>query len=153
MYVWSDLGYLDEPVEQVGAVLDIHVHVREELAQPDEDLVKVRQDVPSRHLSAGRQHEAQCNEPNNTEGVTPSCRIPTQRNEAEADPRYEYRSSLLLQYDHYGRMKNLPQGMQTASLDGEVCTMHDRVHCRPEANSFGSGDGDRRQRATRGHHQ
>lgn len=56
MYVCSaDLQYLNEPVEQVGAVLDIHVYVREELAQADEDLVKVRQYVPSRHLTAGRQ--------------------------------------------------------------------------------------------------
>lgn len=76
MHVWPHLRYLNEPVEKVGAVLDIHVHVREELAQPDEDLVKVRQDVPSRHLTAGTQRatprNAQAKQHRNTSETTPT---------------------------------------------------------------------------------
>lgn len=42
---------LDEAVKQVGAVLDVDIHICEQLAQPIEDLVEVRQYVASRHLS------------------------------------------------------------------------------------------------------
>lgn len=44
--------YLDEAVEQIGAILDIDVDVREQLAKANEDLVEVRQDVSSGHLHA-----------------------------------------------------------------------------------------------------
>jgi hypothetical protein len=41
---------LDQPVQQARAVLHVHVHVREELAEAVEDLVEVAEDVRARHL-------------------------------------------------------------------------------------------------------
>lgn len=42
--------YFDKAVQQIRAVFDVHIHVREELAQADEDLVEVQQNVASRNL-------------------------------------------------------------------------------------------------------
>lgn len=45
------LSYLDEAIEQVGAVPRVHIRVRKEFAQPVEYLVEVRQYVRPRNLT------------------------------------------------------------------------------------------------------
>lgn len=66
--------YLDEAVEQIGAILDVDIDVREQLAQTDENLVEVRQDVSSRHLRATESRPRKIDKPKATRPNQPVLR-------------------------------------------------------------------------------